>query len=65
MKLTMIKALAAAALLSSQVLAQANLRAETPAPGGAPHLSMTHLGEVLSSTGVVNLQRSGPTKLPP
>ena len=36
--------------------AQVNLSAETASPGGAPHLSMTHLGEVLSAAGVADLQ---------
>lgn len=56
MKLTMFKAIVAAAVLASPAMAQVNLTASTANPGGAPHLSMTHLGEVASAAGVADLQ---------
>ena len=46
----------AAATLASSATAQVNLMAETSSPGGAPHLSVTHLAEVAGEAGIANLQ---------
>ena len=49
-------AVLAATVLATQASAQRNLSAETASPGGAPHLSVTHLAEVAGEAGVANLQ---------
>jgi TRAP-type uncharacterized transport system substrate-binding protein len=48
--------------LSGLAHAAENLSAETAAPGGAPHLSVSHLAEVAGEAGIANLQlQSGQT----
>ena len=44
------------AALSSTVQSAENLTAETAAPGGSIHLSMSHLGEVAAEFGIANIQ---------
>ncbi|MEM9062306.1 MAG: TAXI family TRAP transporter solute-binding subunit [Pseudomonadota bacterium] len=54
----LMKTLVALTAIGTFSLAQAaeNLSAETAAPGGAPHLSVTHLAEVAGAAGIANLQ---------
>ena len=48
--------------LSGIAQAAENLSAETASPGGAPHLSVSHLAEVAGESGIANLQlQSGQT----
>lgn len=54
--ITFSSALAAAGLFASAGFAAENLTAETGPPGGAPHLSMIHLAEVVGEAGIANLQ---------
>ncbi len=49
-------AVVASSLLAAPVFAQANLTAETASPGGATHLSASHLAEVAGTQGVANIQ---------
>jgi TRAP-type uncharacterized transport system substrate-binding protein len=49
-------AIAASAFLAVPVFAQANLTAETGAPGGSAHLAPSHLAEVVGTKGIANIQ---------
>ncbi|AXS42774.1 C4-dicarboxylate ABC transporter substrate-binding protein [Breoghania sp. L-A4] len=44
------------ALSSAGAFAQANLTAETSSAGNSPHLSITHMADVLSEEGIASLQ---------
>lgn len=56
-KLLTISAVAAASLVGAgSAIAQVNLTGETANPGGIPHVSMTHLGEVAAREKVANIQ---------
>ncbi len=56
MKKTAFAALLSGALLSTQVMAQANMTAETASPGGAVHLAPSHLTEIAGTAGIANIQ---------
>ena len=52
----LIATAAAAMMVSTGVMAQANLTAETASPGGATHLAPSHLVEVAGTRGIANIQ---------
>ncbi len=56
MKLTAITAMLSGVLLSSPLMAQVNLTAETASPGGSTHLSASHMAETAGTTGIANIQ---------
>jgi TRAP-type uncharacterized transport system substrate-binding protein len=57
MKFTTLAALLGGAMLTTPVLAQTvNLTAETASPGGATHLSASHMAEIAGTTGIANIQ---------
>jgi TRAP-type uncharacterized transport system substrate-binding protein len=49
-------AAATAMLMSTGAYAQANLTAETASPGGATHLSPSHMAEIAGTKGIANIQ---------
>jgi TRAP-type uncharacterized transport system substrate-binding protein len=51
-----IAATAATIAMATGAFAQANLTAETASPGGATHLSASHLTEIAGTSGVANIQ---------
>lgn len=46
----------AGTLSAGPLAAQANLTAETASPGNSPHVSILHLAEIASGSGIANLQ---------
>lgn len=52
----LMAALAAATTFATGAFAQANLTAETASPGGATHLSPSHLTEIAGTAGIANIQ---------
>ena len=56
MKLTALTALLSGILLSSPLMAQVNLTAETASPGGPTHLAPSHLVEIAGTKGIANIQ---------
>ena len=52
----MLVATAATMIIATGALAQVNLTAETASPGGATHLSPSHLAEIAGTQGIANIQ---------
>lgn len=55
-KLAIFGALATTLALSTTPFAAENLTAETASPGGAPHMALTHLAEVVGNANIADLQ---------